>query len=296
MTAVGINVDFAEKHGRELKAARDRLNLKPVSPEVREAARKQAVASGRMAPTTIAERINVEHRAAHAKAGEAIEHALRAGALLIEAKSTVKHGAWATWLEKHTEVHERMAQRYMLLAEHKPLIESKNDTVSDLTLRGALSLIPKKTSIATENVTSFSSEVRASQGRNNPALAAVSAAKAASKSDSPKGRSKMNTESLFAHYRAQSARVPRDRANSLPGMSVVRRTADGRFVSGEITKAGTVEFGRFQMRDGETNSLDWIAYAALDSGDAFLCYSRGDANAILSCLKRAAQDAAKVGA
>lgn len=102
----------------------------------------------------------------------------------------------------------------------------------------------------------------------------------------------MNAARLFEHYRAQAARIPKDRVNSLPGMSCVRRTLDGKYVAGEVTKAGTVEFGRYQMRDCESGVLDWIAYDALDSGNAFLVYSRGDATAILTFLRRSEQEAA----
>ncbi|MCA1698139.1 MAG: hypothetical protein LC790_04230, partial [Actinobacteria bacterium] len=42
---------------------------------------------------------NHEHRACEQAYGAAIEHALRAGELLLAAKSEVKHGAWLTWVE-----------------------------------------------------------------------------------------------------------------------------------------------------------------------------------------------------
>lgn len=100
----------------------------------------------------------------------------------------------------------------------------------------------------------------------------------------------MSTEHLFQHYRRQAAPVPRDAMNSLQGMSVVRRTIDGKYLAGEVTKAGSRQIGRFQVRYYDSGDFDWISFLAIDSGEAFLCYSRGDATAILGCLHRAAAD------
>lgn len=97
----------------------------------------------------------------------------------------------------------------------------------------------------------------------------------------------MNAVHLFEHYRSLGARVPRDRISSMQGMACVRRTLDGKYVAGEITKSGTVELGRFQLRDFESGTFDWVSFSAIDAGDAFLTHSRGDANAILACLRRA---------
>jgi hypothetical protein len=104
----------------------------------------------------------------------------------------------------------------------------------------------------------------------------------------------MQPQDLFNHYRAQSARIPRDKPNSLPGMPIIRRTITGDFVAGEVTKAGTPEFGRFRVRDFDTGVEDWISYQVFEAGEAFLTHSRGDAFAIVSVLKRAAKEAAGV--
>jgi hypothetical protein len=100
----------------------------------------------------------------------------------------------------------------------------------------------------------------------------------------------VSPENLFAHYRAQGARVPRDRANSMQGMACVRRTIDGLYVAGAVTKDGGAELARFQVKDLETDVFDWVAYAAIESGDAFLVYSRRDALAIVRMLTRNARD------
>lgn len=71
-------------------------------------------------------------------AGSAIGAAISAGEKLIEAKALLKHGTWLPWLAEHCELSERQAQRYMRLALHKGKLDVKSDTVSDLTIRGAL--------------------------------------------------------------------------------------------------------------------------------------------------------------
>jgi hypothetical protein len=88
--------------------------------------------------TALAADIQREHEAAHGKASEALEHARRAGELLIKAKERLEHGAWLTWLSGHCGVSSRSAQRYMRLASRWGELESKHDTVSHLTLQGAL--------------------------------------------------------------------------------------------------------------------------------------------------------------
>jgi hypothetical protein len=77
----------------------------------------------------------------------AVAHAMVAGDLLIEAKAQVPHGQWLPWLQDHCQVTERMAQRYMRLARNRATIEAKPDTMSDLTLNGALALLttPRET-------------------------------------------------------------------------------------------------------------------------------------------------------
>lgn len=78
--------------------------------------------------------INIEHASALKHAGRAIEHAKRAGMLLIEAKRRLPHGQWLPWLEANVSVSDRQAQRYMAAAKGKPTTVKaiKNDIVSHL--------------------------------------------------------------------------------------------------------------------------------------------------------------------
>jgi DUF3102 family protein len=84
----------------------------------------------------LAAEIKTEHLAAHAAMKAGIAHAIAAGERLNEAKTQLLHGQWLPWLQDHCAISERMAQRYMRLAKNKEKL--KSDTVSDLTLRGAL--------------------------------------------------------------------------------------------------------------------------------------------------------------
>jgi hypothetical protein len=85
---------------------------------------------------SLAAKINAEHRACEAAAVSAVEHAIRCGELLIEAKERAGHGGWLKWLSKNCEVSSRHAQRYMQLAKDQRVINPTR--VSDLSLRGAM--------------------------------------------------------------------------------------------------------------------------------------------------------------
>jgi Protein of unknown function (DUF3102) len=87
----------------------------------------------------LAGRINDEHRLAEQHARSAVEHALKCGELLIEAKGKVQHGEWLPWLKANCAVSERTAQAYMRLAHEIPKLDpGKAQRVADLPLREAL--------------------------------------------------------------------------------------------------------------------------------------------------------------
>jgi len=91
---------------------------------------------------TVAAEIRAEHRKATASALNALEHAIVAGRLLVQAKGAVVHGEWLPWLAANCpEVSERTAQVYMRVSKTAPaLLEDKSAAAADLTLRGALAL------------------------------------------------------------------------------------------------------------------------------------------------------------
>ncbi len=92
--------------------------------------------------TSLAADINRLHQLASQSADEAVAHAKQAGALLLEAKASMKHGDWLPWLEANLTVSPRQVQRYMQVAQGRPLpirmepspkpALSKNDMVSHL--------------------------------------------------------------------------------------------------------------------------------------------------------------------
>src|SRR5262249_19598545 len=76
-----------------------------------------------------------------------LEKALVAGEALLAAKRAVKqafgNGHWLPWLKEECDLSEREAQRYMLIARHRAILEANTTCVSDLTMTGALQLLKK---------------------------------------------------------------------------------------------------------------------------------------------------------
>jgi Protein of unknown function (DUF3102) len=70
-----------------------------------------------------------------------VKHAIRAGELLIEAKSRLQHGEFGSWLEENFKLSRATATRYMKLAENRKEIEVKLLTVSNLNLADAYKLL-----------------------------------------------------------------------------------------------------------------------------------------------------------
>jgi hypothetical protein len=61
----------------------------------------------------LAARIHAEHEAFVDSMKRGLEHARRAGGMLIEAKRQIPHGQWLPWLGDHCQVSMRSAQAYM---------------------------------------------------------------------------------------------------------------------------------------------------------------------------------------
>ena len=58
----------------------------------------------------LAAQINAAHSETVAAARCSLDHALRTGALLTEAKATLRHGEWGRWLAHNCTVSERTAR------------------------------------------------------------------------------------------------------------------------------------------------------------------------------------------
>ena len=66
----------------------------------------------------LASAIRHEHLRCEKSYADAVEAAIRAGELLIEAKEQVGHGGWLPWLANHFAGSVRTAQGYMRIARH----------------------------------------------------------------------------------------------------------------------------------------------------------------------------------
>lgn len=89
----------------------------------------------------LADAINLEHKAAIEHAQHAVEHALKCGRLLIQAKGQLPHGEFLSWLSEHCHVKQRQARNYMRVADNWQAIEAKTAPGADLTIKGALAVL-----------------------------------------------------------------------------------------------------------------------------------------------------------
>lgn len=89
---------------------------------------------------SLAAEINREHNLAEQMAKTAIEHALKAGELLLQAKDQCGHGEWLLWLDDNLAIGARQAQKYMRLVTHREMLANTSDN-SHLTIDAALAAI-----------------------------------------------------------------------------------------------------------------------------------------------------------
>ena len=94
----------------------------------------------------IATEINTAHNKVVEACRASVGHAMKAGELLIQAKSMVVHGEWQNWLEDNCTFSERTSQAYMRLSREYPKLEgSKAQRVADLPLRDAMNAVSSAT-------------------------------------------------------------------------------------------------------------------------------------------------------
>ena len=90
----------------------------------------------------IAVKINAETNAAETHARSAMQHALAAGSLLVQAKALVAHGDWQRWVEANCTIAIRTASAYMRLATRiEALPDPERQRVADLAVRDAIRAI-----------------------------------------------------------------------------------------------------------------------------------------------------------
>lgn len=112
---------------------------KAVSPWMGEAAHKKTLKPGNTlheAGTQVAIRPGLISQI-KVELGKGIEHAVRAGQLLTEAKSAVPHGRWLSWLDENFSMSKRTAQSLMRLAARLPNAQE----TALLTVTAAMALI-----------------------------------------------------------------------------------------------------------------------------------------------------------
>jgi hypothetical protein len=66
----------------------------------------------------LAVKIRTEHAACERDARSAVEHAIRCGELLAEAKGKVKHREWLPWLAENFPATQQTANGYMRIASN----------------------------------------------------------------------------------------------------------------------------------------------------------------------------------
>ena len=91
--------------------------------------------------TGLARRINEEHARCESAAATAVQHAVAAGTLLIEAKMQVSHGQWLHWVEANCTFSTRTAQGYMRIAAQADELGGNTQRVAHLPIRQALALL-----------------------------------------------------------------------------------------------------------------------------------------------------------
>jgi hypothetical protein len=116
---------------------------------------------------TLAARINAEHRACETAVNAALEHALTAGDLLLEAKSKCPHGTWQGWLEENFEGSVRTAQAYMRVAARRDEVEAaKTQSSAPLSLDGALKALSAPKEETQPSLAELEAKAEAARGRS----------------------------------------------------------------------------------------------------------------------------------
>jgi Protein of unknown function (DUF3102) len=94
-----------------------------------------------IAPNDLANRINAEHEEVKNSIRRGAEHAIKAGHLLLQAKTTVGHGAFLEWIGEHCHCTVRSAQLYMKLAKNEAELRSNTKSISYLSLTEAIEML-----------------------------------------------------------------------------------------------------------------------------------------------------------
>jgi hypothetical protein len=98
-----------------------------------------ATSSG-LSPETLTAAIKQEHAAVNMAAQSALQHALEAGRLLAEAKATIAHGSWESFVKGSCGIAPRTASLYQRLHRHRDRLLNRQH-VAELSVRQAARLL-----------------------------------------------------------------------------------------------------------------------------------------------------------
>jgi len=112
-----------------------------------------------VASASLAREINAEHRAFTAALKKTLEHAIRAGELLTEAKSKCPHGSFMEWVAENFDGSYSTASTYMRLYKDRDELRAKVTASVDLSISGALkALSAPEPEVAVDALDSFPPE------------------------------------------------------------------------------------------------------------------------------------------
>jgi hypothetical protein len=94
--------------------------------------------------------IQAEHEAASQAARSALEHAINCGRLLAQARASIPHGGWETFVENTCGIAPRTGRLYLRLHANRDRLENRQ-RVAGLTVREAAKLVaePRPATVAT---------------------------------------------------------------------------------------------------------------------------------------------------
>ena len=87
----------------------------------------------------LAERIEAEHQAAIGAFRATLDHAIRCGELLTQAKAQIGHGGWLAWIADNLTLKPRQCQGYMRLYANRDALNAQ--ATAHLSIEGALHLL-----------------------------------------------------------------------------------------------------------------------------------------------------------
>lgn len=95
-----------------------------------------------LSPEALTAAIRQAHEAASTAARSALEHALEAGRLLAEAKATMPHGSWESYVKDSCGIAPRTARLYQRLHRHRERLPNRQHA-AEMSVRQAARLLER---------------------------------------------------------------------------------------------------------------------------------------------------------